>query len=85
MGLGGGLRMIQETIFGLHKSRVQSQAFGLEFIHSIQGSNNYDGPKRWTWASHDSKTMAKHMHNAMQFIWTDLKIGSMGHYNMGRR
>ena len=24
-------------------------------------------------------------HNAMQFTWTDLKVGSMGHYNMGRR
>ena len=31
------------------------------------------------------QTTAKHMHNAMQFTWTDLKIGSMGHYNMGRR
>ena len=28
---------------------------------------------------------AKHMHNAMQLTWTDLKVGSMGHYNMGRR
>ena len=31
------------------------------------------------------QTMAKQMHNAMQFTWTDLKVGSMGHYNMGRR
>ena len=31
------------------------------------------------------QTMAKHMHNAMQFTWTNLKVGSMGHYNMGRR
>ena len=31
------------------------------------------------------QTKAKHMHNAMQFTWTNLKIGSMGHYNMGRR
>ena len=59
-------------------SRVQSQAFGLEFIHSIQGSNNYDGLIM-------VQTTAKHMHNAMQFTWTDLKESSMGHYNMGRR
>ena len=59
-------------------SRVQSQAFGLEFIHSIQGSNNYDGLIM-------VQTTAKHMHNVMQFTWTDLKVGSMGHYNMGRR
>ena len=31
------------------------------------------------------QTTAKHMHNAMQFTWTDLKVGFMGHYNMGRR
>ena len=31
------------------------------------------------------QTMAKHMHNAMQLTWTVLKIGSMSHYNMGRR
>ncbi len=31
------------------------------------------------------QTTAKHMHNAMQFTWTDLKVGSMGHYNMGKR
>ena len=31
------------------------------------------------------QTMAKHMYNAMQFRWTDLKVGSMGHYNMSRR
>ena len=31
------------------------------------------------------QTMAKHMHNAMQFTWTNLKAGSIGHYNMGRR
>ena len=62
-------------------SRVQSQAFGLEFIHSIQGSNNH---KRWTWVNM-VQTTAKQMRNAMQFTWTDLKIGSMGHYNIGRR
>ena len=28
---------------------------------------------------------AKHMHNAMQFTWADLKVGSMGHCDMGRR
>ena len=31
------------------------------------------------------QTTAKHMHNAMQLTWTDLKVSSMGHYNMGRR
>ena len=31
------------------------------------------------------QTMAKHMHNAKQFTWTDLKVGSMDHYNMDRR
>ena len=31
------------------------------------------------------QTTAKHMHNATQLTWTDLKVGSMGHYNMGRR
>ena len=31
------------------------------------------------------QTMAKQMRNEMQFTWTDLKIGFMGHYNMGRR
>ena len=31
------------------------------------------------------QTMAKHMRNEMQFTWTNLKVGSMGHYNMGRR
>ena len=31
------------------------------------------------------QTTAKHMHNAMQFTWTDLRVGSMGFYNMGRR
>ena len=28
---------------------------------------------------------AKHMHNEMQFTWTDLEVGYMGHYNMGKR
>ena len=31
------------------------------------------------------QTTAKHMHNAMRFTWTDLKVGFMGHYNIGRR
>ena len=31
------------------------------------------------------QTMAKQMRNEMQFTWTDLKVGAMGHYNMGRR
>ena len=30
------------------------------------------------------QTMVKHMHNEMQFTWTNLKVGSVGHYNMGR-
>ena len=29
--------------------------------------------------------MAKHMHNAMQFTWADLKVDFKNHYNMGRR
>ena len=65
-------------------SRVQSQAFGFEFIHNIQGSNNHDELKHWTWVIM-VQTTAKQMRNEMQFIWTDLKVGSMGHYNMGRR
>ena len=28
---------------------------------------------------------AKQMRNEMQFTWIDLKVGSMGHYSMGRR
>ena len=31
------------------------------------------------------QTTAKQMRNEMQFTWTDLKVGSMSHYNMGRR
>ena len=31
------------------------------------------------------QTMAKQMCNEMQFTWTDLKVGFMGNYNMGRR
>ena len=27
----------------------------------------------------------KQMHNEMEFTCTNLKVGSMGHYNMGRR
>ena len=42
------------------QSRVQSHAFGLEFIHSIQGSNNYDGLKCWTWAYHASNNSQTH-------------------------
>ena len=41
-------------------SRVQSQAFGLEFIYSIQGSNNYDRLKHWTWAHHGSNNGQTH-------------------------
>ena len=47
-----GLDSFKKQISISIPSRVQSQAFGLEFIHSIQGSNNYDGLKRWTWAHH---------------------------------
>ena len=71
-------------IMRIHQSRVQLQAFGFEFIHNIQGSNNYDGLKHWTWVIM-VQTMAKQMHNEMQFTWTDPKVGSMGHCNMGRR
>ena len=31
------------------------------------------------------QTTAKQMRNEMSFTWTDLEVGSMGHYNMGRR
>ena len=31
------------------------------------------------------QTMAKHMRNEMQFTQTNQNVGSMGHYNMGRR
>ena len=31
------------------------------------------------------QTTAKHMRNEMQFTWTNLKVGSTGHYNIGRR
>ena len=31
------------------------------------------------------QTMAKQMHNEMQFTWADLKVGFMGYYNMCRR
>ena len=31
------------------------------------------------------QTTDKHMHNTMQLTLTDLKVGSIGHYNMGRR
>ena len=65
-------------------SRVQSHAFRFKFIHNIQGSNNHNGLKRWTWVIM-VQTTAKQMRNEMQFTWTDLEVGSMGHYNMGRR
>ena len=79
-----GLEWFKRQFLISIQSRVQSQAFGLEFIHSIQGSNNYDGLKRWTWVIM-VQTTAKQIHNEMQFTWTGLKVGSMGHYNMGRR
>ena len=79
-----GLEWFKKQVWASIPSRVQSYAFGLEFIHSIQGSNNHDGLKRWTWVIM-VQTTAKQMHNAMQFTWTNLRVGSMGHYNMGRR
>ena len=41
-------------------SRLQSQAFGLWFIHSIHGSNNYDRLKCWTWTHHGSNNGQTH-------------------------
>ena len=79
-----GLEWFKKQFLVSIQSRVQSQAFGLKFIHSIQGSNNYDGFKRWTWVIMVQTTSIQ-MCNAMQFTWTDLKIGFIGHYNMGRR
>ena len=79
-----GLEWFKKQFWVSIPSRVQSHAFGFEFIHNIQGSNNHNGLKHWTWVIM-VQTTAKHMHNAMQFTWTDLKVGSMGHYNMGRR
>lgn len=79
-----GLEWFKKQFSVFIPSRVQSQALGLELIQIIQGSNNHDGLKRWTWIIM-VQTMAKQMRNEMQFTWTDLKVGSMGHYNMGRR
>ena len=31
------------------------------------------------------QTTSIHMYNVMQFTWTDLKVGFVGHYNIGRR
>ena len=44
-----GLEWFKKWFWVFIPIRVQSQAFELEFIHNIQGSNNYDGLKRWTW------------------------------------
>ena len=79
-----GLEWFKKQFSIFIPSRVQSQAFRFEFIHNIQGSNNHNGLKRWTWVIM-VQTMAKQMHNEMQFTWTDLKVGSMGHHNMSRR
>ena len=54
-------------------SRVQSQAFGPEFIHSIQGSNNYDELKHWTWAHHGSNNI--HTHVQCNAIYMDRPKG----------
>ena len=65
--------------------------YKVEFNHRPLGlssfiayKNNYDGLKHWTWVIM-VQTTAKQMHNEMQFTWIKLKVGSMGHYNMGRR
>ena len=79
-----GLEWFKKQFSVSIQSRVQSQAFGLEFIHSIQGSNNYDGSSIGLGLIM-VQTMAKHMHNAMQLTWADLKVGFMGHCNMGKR
>ena len=79
-----GLEWFKKQFLVSIPSRVRWQAIGLQFIHSIQGSNNHDGHKRWTWVIM-VQTTAKQMRNEMQFTWTDLKVGSMGHYNMDRR
>ena len=55
-----GLEWFKKQFSVSIQSRVRSQAFGLEFIHSIQGSNNYDGLKRWTWAHHGSNNGQTH-------------------------
>ena len=55
-----GLEWFKKQFSVSIQSRVWSQAFGLEFIHSIQGSNNYNGLKRWTWAHHGSNNGQTH-------------------------
>ena len=75
-----GLKWFKKQFWASIPSRVQSLAFGLEFIHSIQGSKL----KHWTWVIM-VQTTSIHMSNAMHFTWTDVKVGSIGHYNMGRK
>ena len=55
-----GLEWFKKQFLVSIPSRIQSQTFGLEFIHSIQGSNNYDGLKRWTWAYHGPNNSQTH-------------------------
>ena len=68
-----GLEWLKKQFSVSIKSRVQSQAFGLEFIHSIQGSNNYDGLKHWTWAHHGSNNI--HTHVQCNAIYMDRPKG----------
>ena len=68
-------------------------SFQVEFNYRLLGLSSFIAYKVQTIMMGSSvglglimvQTTAKHMHNAMQFTWTDLKVGSMGHYNMGRR
>ena len=85
MGTSGGLRMIQETIFWF--------PYQVEFNHKPLGLSSFIAYKVQTIMMGSSiglglimvQTTTKHMRNEMQFTWTNLKVGSMGHYNIGRR
>ena len=85
MGISGGLRMIQETIFCF--------PYQVEFNHRPLGLSSFIVYKVQTIMMGLSvglglimvQTTSIHMYNVMQFTWTNLKVGSMGHYNMGRR
>ena len=84
MGSSVGLRLIQETNW---------LPFQVEFNLRPLGLSSFIAYKVQTIMMGSSvglrlimvQATAKHMHNAMQLTWTDLKVGSMGHYNMGRR
>ena len=70
-----------------------SVSYQVEFNHRPLGLSSFIAYKVQTIMMGSSvglglimvQTTAKHMYNAMQFIWTDLKVGSIGHCNMGRR